>query len=376
MIDNRENVSTVLNALLLNEIESKGYYSGSLQRIATWSNPYIDYGYLNVDNNKTIAIIFYNSQVSNEAIKEHIVKSLNKFDSVLLCFESTELNNADILNDEIRSADLYTLPIGIAIYDKKGNVSVLHKINISTNTSVKRTEKEQKSYWCWWRDASHYEVAKLLELSEQYDDRLGDIYSKYVYPEFYDLMISGKTYKWDGTPRKKKYSSSSYKSEKQNYKIPLCQLGLWDPEEGRITRKGRRLLSIINRYGVESKEYFNSLAKAILIDGKHLDLIKDLEDYQSENHGLIPETSSEFFALFDEYMINKNSIGTRKPTAVTTGAKKTYVRDEPKLWNKLGLIRMVNENRYYQPFVGIVFNWDRINDVILFNSSGGINENV
>ena len=211
-------------------------------------------------------------------------------------------------------------------------------------------------------------------MSYKYATEDGDIYTKYVYPEFFELMIEGKTKKWDGKPRIKSYSESSYKSEKQNYKIPMCQLGLWEAETGHITDKGMTLLDVVRTYGADSQDYFLCLAKLILLDGKHLDLVKDLEEFQKSNPAIIPDTSAEFFVLFDEYMMNKNSVGTRKPTAVKTGAKRAYVRDEPKLWNKLGILKMQGASRYFIPFVGIEFNWERINEILLSNVFGGTDE--
>ncbi len=172
-----------------------------------------------------------------------------------------------------------------------------------------------------------------MELSEKYDDDDGDIYTKKVYPEFYNMMINQETQQWDGTPRKKNYSQASFKSEKQNYKIPMCQLGLWEAEQGHIMQKGRAMLEVARRNGAGSNVFLAYLSKIILLDGKHLDLIKDLDEFQKNSPEEIPESSSDFFILFDNYMENKNSIGTRKPSAVTTGAKRSYVRDEPKLWN-------------------------------------------
>jgi len=67
-------------------------------------------------------------------------------------------------------------------------------------------------------------------------------------------------------------------------------------------------------------------------------------------------------------------VGTRKPTAVKTGAKRAYVRDEPKLWNKLGILKTQAASRYFIPFVGIEFNWERINEILLSNVFGGADE--
>ena len=91
----------------------------------------------------------------------------------------------------------------------------------SLNHTAPQQKDEAKTFWCWWRDMSHYELFDLLRLSFLFNEAKGDIYSKYIYPKFYDMMIHGRTKQWNGSPRKKNPSESSRKSEKQNYNIPL-----------------------------------------------------------------------------------------------------------------------------------------------------------
>lgn len=318
-------------------------------------------------SNKTLAFVFDDETTMTVEKALHI---LNHFDSCVICFSLPSLPEAQMLIEKLENENLSKLCIGIIVYDKYANIKVLKSFQIPDNLAVQRTETEWKSYWCWWRDSSHYEVADLLKLSLSYDKEQGDIYSQYVYPKFFNMLISGETRQWDGKPRVKKYSSASYKAEKQNYKIPMCQLGFWDVETGHITIKGKKLLEIVNRFGADSDIFIDSLAKIILIDGKHLNLVKDLDEFQKDCPEYIPKSSSEFFILFDSYMTNRNSMGTRKPSAVKTGAKRSYVRDEPKLWNKLGIINTFGNGRYYQPFKGISFNWERINKILLSNVLG------
>lgn len=335
------------------------------RRIATWDTPKIEYAYQNTDSLDTIAFLFPNMEATEELWIRDALETLNSFDSCIMCFAATALSTANYYCDCLVEKRLETLQIGTIAYDSLGHIIVI-KMYIRSDTSTKkRTSREQKSYWCWWRDASQYEVATLLELSEKYDGLEEDIYTQKVYPEFYDMMINRQTKQWDGTPRNKNYSKASFKAEKQNYKIPMCQLGFWDVPTGHITDKGKLLLEVARRNGDGSNIYFSYFAKFILIDGKHLDLIKDLDDFQRQCPEIIPETSSEFFILFDNYMETKNSIGTRKPSAIKTGAKKAYVRDEPKLWNKLGIIVPSGKGRYYWPFKGLEFNWTKINEILM-----------
>lgn len=374
MEQNRIIIDDIVASILENQKQEKKEELSVLRRIASWAVPCVDYAYQDTESGKTIAILFHKEYDELYEIKANTIKALNIFDSVMVCFSSRFLDLSNMLIVAIEEEGLNSLPIGVMVYDYNGATVALRNIAFSSTIAKNRTMKEQKSYWCWWRDSSHFEVATLLRLSHKYMDEDGDIYTNKVYPEFFELMISGETKKWDGSPREKTFSQSSFKSEKQNYKIPMCQLGLWEVDTGRITKKGLALLEIADEYGDDSCEYFDSLAKLILIDGKHLDLVKDLDDFQKKNPEIIPETSSDFFVLFDDYMMQKNSIGTRKPSAVKTGAKKAYVRDEPKLWNKLGIIKMQSSSRYFRPYLGIEFDWERINEIILSSANGGYYE--
>lgn len=340
-----------------------------VRRIATWDTPEIEYAYQNTDLLDTIAFVFFDMEGNMDDWVKEALQALSFYDNCIVCFPATALPDANLFCDALISKSLGSLPIGVVAYDASGHIIVI-KMYVQSDTSSKnRSASEKKSYWCWWRDASQYEVATLLELSEKYDEDEGDIYTKYVYPEFFDMMINQQTKQWDGKPRKKNYSEASFKSEKQNYKIPMCQLGFWDAPTGHITDKGRVLLEVAKRNGDNSNVFLSYLSKLLLLDGKHLDLIKDLEDFQKNCPEIIPEASAEFFILFDNYMETKNSIGTRKPTAVKTGAKKAYVRDEPKLWNKLGIVIPSGKGRYYWPFKGIKFNWPRINEILMSSAT-------
>ena len=105
------------------------------------------------------------------------------------------------------------------------------------------------------------------------------------------------------------------------------------------------------------------LTKLVLIEGKHLTLIKDLEDFKNIASTESLSNQENFRVDFEDYLNQNNSIGRRKPGRKTSGNKKSYIRDEFKLWNKLNLIK--NENgRYFIDEVGIKFDWSRITDIL------------
>ena len=362
-MEKREIVESVLR--MKENASAEGVGELTVRRIATWDMPIVEFAYQNINNNQTIAFLFPNICENEYTWIQEVLNVLSSFDSCIVCISAPKLQDAHYLCDLIIERDLDSLKIAVLSYDSSGQIIVLKSYSQTSKTLKKRSKSEMKSYWCWWRDTSHYEVATLLELSESYDFEKGDIYTQKVYPEFFEMMINKQTKQWDGSPRNKKYSSASYKAEKQNYKIPMCQLGLWDAETGHNTLKGKILLEVSRNHGSDSKRFLNYLSKIILLDGKHLELIKDLDEFQKSYPELIPEFSADFFIMFDDYMVKRNSMGTRKPSAIKTGAKKSYVRDEPKLWNKLGIIIPSGKSRYYWPFKGLKFDWNRINEILL-----------
>jgi hypothetical protein len=220
-----------------------------------------------------------------------------------------------------------------------------------------------QTYWCWWRDISHYEIFILLNLLDKHSNQTGDIYSQYAWPEFWAMMIAGQTRTWEGVGRVKTDNPSNRASEKQNYKIPLFQLGLIEPSEGRLTVEGYKLISVGKIYGLDSSLYRDYLTKLVLIEGKHLILIQDLEEFKNIATGPSLVSQDQFRFDFEKYLNDNNSIGRRKPGRTTTGKKVSYIRDEFKLWNKLGLLK-TNGSRYFINGRGLEFNWSRITEIL------------
>lgn len=221
-----------------------------------------------------------------------------------------------------------------------------------------------QTYWCWWRDISHYEIFTLLNILDKHSNQTGDIYSQYAWPEFWAMMIAGLTRTWEGAGRRKTDNARNRASEKQNYKIPLFQLGLIEPSEGRLTVEGYKLISVGKIYGLDSSLYLDYLTKLVLIEGKHLILIQDLEEFKNIANATSLASQDQFRIDFEQYLNDNNSIGRRKPGRTTTGNKVSYIRDEFKLWNKLGLLKTIGTRNYFVNGRGIEFNWSRITEIL------------
>lgn len=244
------------------------------------------------------------------------------------------------------------------------NSITLHKDIADHRTGELIVNDISQTYWCWWRDISHYEVFRLLEILDCFRNKTGDIYTDHAWPTFWKMMVKGQTRNWEGKGRNKTDDSKNFRSEKQNYKIPLFQLGLIEPSEGRVTAEGHKLLSIGKIFGLNSSLYIDYLTKLVLIEGKHLILIQDLEQFKSEAETTSFVSQDQFRVDFEKYLDENNSIGPRKPGRTTTAKKMSYIRDEFKLWNKLGLLKQTGKNRYFKTGKGIEFNWSRITDIL------------
>ena len=239
----------------------------------------------------------------------------------------------------------------------------LYKAITDERTGEIITNELSQTYWCWWRDISHYEIFTLLTILDKHSNKTGDIYTQYAWPEFWALMVAGETRTWEGEGRVKTDTARNRASEKQNYKIPLFQLGLIEPSEGRLTVEGYKLISVGKIYGLESSLYLDYLTKLVLIEGKHLILIQDLEEFKNIASATSLSSQDQFRIDFEQYLNDNNSIGRRKPGRTTTGNKISYIRDEFKLWNKLNLIKSTGR-RYFINGRGIEFNWSRITEIL------------
>lgn len=377
MSDNHDAMATAVGTAILQKIRHqnrnwKQIFSSSITRVGDWDWPRPDFVCNDSSIKATYALEFKPPRQSKREYLTGLGQSiayLYKHNYAGLIIPKTADDGFLIgkyIKDVLNLKEFNKLPLSLFEYDEtspESSVEIIRLINAKRDaSSIHGPHIDIKTFWSWWRDMSNYEVYRLLELSDAYRDEKGDIYSNNVFPKFYELLNSGKTLQWDGTPRKKK--GDSYQSEKQNYKIPLFQLGLWSQADGRLTLKGYKLLNLGKIYGPDGKEFIDYLTYILLIDGKHLELIREIYIFQKNNKGEIADKSVDYLLQLEKYLSDKGLIGARKPTAITTGAKHTYIRDEPKLWNKLGLLEKANSLEYFIPSRGYLFNWDRITEII------------
>jgi len=374
-----DQIASVCGDKILNKIRSgdsqfKQIFSRNIVRTGSWDWPRPDYVCYDEDLKATYALEFKPPAQTKREYLTGLGQSLaylqqHTYSGLIVPAESDDgFKIADFISHTLLSPEFGDVCTSLYSYSPNDydSISILRGIQKVRNSNPISEQRADvgKTFWCWWRDMSQYELLTLLGLSFEFNDYQGDIYSDYIYPKFYDMMVHQQTKQWDGCPRNKHESTASMKSEKQNYNIPLVQLGLWTRGEGKLTDMGFILLGIGRKFGADSSQFLDSLAYLILVTGRHLDLIHLVNRFQEKSPPI--NTSKEFAVALDNYLMDSGCIGKRKPTAVTTGAKNSYMRDEMKLWNKFGFLKL-SSGRYFRPGIGYDFNWQRITYLLRSN---------
>ena len=366
----------IINKIITREKDWGQVFSKNIKKAGDFGWPRPDYVCIDYDLDQSIAFEFKPPNFSKREYITGLGQTLSYLEkhhySGLILPKTVENFPIAEYISQVLSNDVFAKHhIAVIGYDEltlesnpNSSIQLYKRIEDERTGEIIQNDLKQ-TYWCWWRDISHYEVFQLLNILDNYREDSGDIYSKKAWPEFWQLMVKGLTKTWEGKPRKKTDSDKNRKSEKQNYKIPLFQLGLIEQSEGRLTSEGHKLISLGKIFGLESSIYIDYLTKLVLAEGKHLILIQDLETFKET---ALPKdflTEKSFKIGFDKFLESNNSIGPRKPGRKTTGNKNAYIRDEFKLWNKLGLLKhRKGSDGYFVKGRGIEFNWSRITDIL------------
>jgi len=361
----------ILKRIREGNTEFKQVFSSSIIRTGDWDWPRPDYVCYDESISSTYALEFKPPYQTKREYLTGLGQSLAYLQKhtysglILPYYADDDFMIADFVLSTLESPEFADVTTSLFAYSPKNYcVEILKKIEKPRAMSISTKKYEEvKTFWCWWRETSQYELYDLLNMSFFYGDYSGDIYAKYIYPKFYQMMINGETKQWNGMPRIMNDSPATRNAVKQNTRIPLMQLDLWTRSEGRLTTLGFELLQIGKLYGANSVRFMDKLAYIILVNGRHLDLIQMVNNFNEM--GNIPHEAEEYRIRLEKHLDDNGCIGKRKPTAMKTGKKISYIRDEPKLWNKFNLLKMRNSNSYFHPGEGYKFNWDRIHSILL-----------
>lgn len=260
---------------------------------------------------------------------------------------------------KLLNRDLDALPIALFTYDLDPKEIVVRRKLKPRKSPPSQIPKGVGGnvFWGYWRDLSRFDLYQLLLLTDSkhkgssFDDVFRDFWKAFA--------VKGKAQTWEGLPRKrKKKNARSYASERLNARLAMDHAGMIS-SEGDLTGQGHELLRVGKIYGPDSAAFSEGIARQVLLEGGHLELIFWVE----EQHRFLSEPDKQasyaYFEALDRALIQAGVI------APPTGAAKAhFLRDEPKLWNKLGLLHRVTKNRYFHQGLGLAFDWRKIISVL------------
>jgi hypothetical protein len=281
---------------------------------------------------------------------------LNSYDYALLIMPTISQDNfsiAEYLAQTVRAAPLASVPLGILAYEKDPatDLEAIERLRERSGEPLPVTPTRVGRFWGYWRDLSNYDLFRLLVLI----DRKGT-YAQ-AWKAFWRELKTGRARLWTGKLRNP-YSPSSETAQRLNAKLSMRHAGLIDPV-GRLTELGLELLQLGKVYEPNSVAFMDGLAGRVLVEARHIELIYWVAEVQPTLSKAARTNGDKFFDALDKRLIEEGMI--RAPAGY---AKPHYIRDEPKLWNKLGLVQRLSATRYFWPGEGLRFDWRRISGIL------------
>ncbi len=265
---------------------------------------------------------------------------------------------ADYICDTLSNV-LVAVPIALFSYGADPSIITPHR-NLRTRDNPPSDIPRgigKGMFWAYWRDVSNHEILELLHMTDQTKRPTFDN----VFKRFWkNRACKGKAQTWEGRFRKRKQpNQKSYFGEKTNAHLALRHAGLLDSAGG-LTASGYRLLHTGRVYGADSTAFLELLAYAVMTEGQHIELIFWIDKTQRGIAGKDKKHAGGFYKALDRALAVEGVISPRPASS----AKATFLRDEFKLWNKLGLLQHETQNQYFHPGYGLAFDWRKIVSIV------------
>ncbi len=329
------------------------------QGMADWPRPDIAFE----DSSKNAALAF-EFKPPNQPKREYVtglgqaLTYLNDFTFAGLIVPTVATDGFPIAEyiNEMVTGFLSTMPVIILTYEKDPTKFTALRALQARKNAPKSIPKGvgRKVFWGYWRDLSSHDLLTILNLMGTKSLSMEKAFNMF----WKRFSTKGRARTWEGTSRKKK-SGTPDPSERLNTELAMKHAGLVD-SQGQMTAAGYGLLNTGRIYGADSVVFQEGLARQVLITGRHLDLIF----WVDEKSRLIPlknkRTAPKFYRALDLQLAKDGIIYAPSPGA----AKQYFLRDEPKLWNKLGLLVPANSHQYFHPEYGLAFDWRKIISIL------------
>lgn len=272
-------------------------------------------------------------------------------------FSSDGFQIASYLDDLIK-AELSDLALALFQYEPIGRkLTYLRPLRRRLSTQPALVQSGQRPFWGYWRDLSHSDVFDLLSLIDKKEgEGFGSVFAHF----WQDIVIGGRAKTWEGKPRNIRGSDVwRVKAESTNASLSLRHAGLLSSDHA-LTEMGHALLRAAKIYSADSTLFLDMLAYCVLVEGRHLNLIFWVDE-QSRNIGSEDKGErKQYLRALDHRLVEAGAIRPRPERP----RKQTFLRDEPKLWNKLGLLVGNGRNGYFHKGTGLVFNWRKVVSIV------------
>ena len=150
-----------------------------------------------------------------------------------------------------------------------------------------------------------------------------------------------------------------YHDLKKNHYNYMNHLKLWDVNFY-ITRLGKTLLDYGGQHDPKKRAFREKLAQITLVQGRHAELIEDIEKCLSESRPK-PASSSEARKIMYDYFEAKGFI-KKNPNRASSGTRE-FLASEFDLWNKFGLVEREGLS-YFVAREGFKFNLSLIERLV------------
>lgn len=224
------------------------------------------------------------------------------------------------------------------------------------------------SFYAKWREASPEELFRFISNSYE-ETRSPTVVTGTVRDRAFDALWcsiqAGELRHWSGGVRQYANTTRNKIAVSKNYRNFPRHLG-WTESDGRLPEEGLRALHVGTLYGPNSRLFSDALAKASLIQGKHLVLFNTISEFQDSRGSITDERHwfAELESFLDEKGLLQRNIG--RSSAATAGSARQFLKAEKQFWRNLDLI-IPRGARIFHPGRGFIFNWARIADLLQSN---------
>lgn len=273
--------------------------------------------------------------------------------------------------DSVLAQDHYSsTPLGVICYNPSTLSPSRPQFDLIRPLTTRATAPSNaasldNSFYAKWREMSPEEVGFIL--SHSYDEmRVHSTSPATIRDRAFDRLWNdiqlGKVHHWGGGVRNYSNTAKNKVAVSKNYRNFLFHIG-WSESNGSLTKDGLEALHCATLYGSNSEPFFDSIALALLISGKHLILLNAISEFQ-DSSGIINDESIWLQRL--ELFLEDKGLLKRNPArhaAAVANSSRQFLKAEKQLWRNLRLI-IPRGGRVFHPGRGFIFDWARITSLL------------